>query len=129
MDYSKLSEEELLAEIKKIDDWEKLPLPISWYKKYNLPAPKPVAVPQYVKEMPWLKSQYNHTTTWEVRTEPAPGGVRPIVETDLPTAELTDSKINTLINEIVSDNQQQMQREREGSTGSKTTSSPPVLGH
>jgi hypothetical protein len=132
MDYSKLSEEELLAEIKKIDDWEKLPLPISWYKKYNLPAPKPVAVPQYVKEMPWLKSQYNQTTNWEVRTEPAPGGVRPIVETDLPTVELTDSKfepINTLINEIVSDNQQQMQREREGSTEHNTTNSQPVLGH
>jgi hypothetical protein len=121
MDYSKLSEEELLAEIKKIEDWEKLPLPISWYKKFNLPAPKPIAVPQYVKEMQWMKSQYNPTTTWEVRTEPAPGGVRAVVDTEKVTADYVDSKFQPFINEIVSDSQQSMQREREDSTEGNTT--------
>jgi len=124
MDYSKLSEEELLAEIKKIEDWERLPLPISWYKKYNIPAPKPVSTPQYLKDMQWIKSQFNPNSIWDIKTEPAPGGVRPVIDTNLPTVELTDSKytpINNLINEIVSDNQQQTQREREGSTECNTT--------
>jgi hypothetical protein len=132
MDYNKMSDEELLAEIMKLDDWKKLPLPISWYKKFNLPAPSAVNVPQYIKEMSWLKSQYNPNTTWEVKTEPAPGGVRPILETNQPTVELTDSKyepIHNLISEIVSDNQQSMQREREDSTADSTTNNQPVLGH
>jgi hypothetical protein len=124
MDYSKLSEEELLAEIRKIEDWDKLPLPISWYKKYSIPAPKSISMPQYVKDMQWIKSQYNPNSTWEVRTEPAPGGVRPILDTNLPTAEITDSKFkpfNNLIDQIVSDNQQSMQREREDSKECNTT--------
>lgn len=124
MDYSKLSEEELLAEIKKIEDWERLPLPISWYKKYNIPAPKPVSTPQYLKDMQWIKSQFNPNSTWVIKTEPAPGGVRPIIDTEKTVADLTDSKFkpfNNLINEIVADNQQQTQREREGSTECNTT--------
>jgi len=132
MDYSKLSEEELLAEIMKLDDWKKLPLPISWYKKFNLPAPSAVNVPQYIKEMSWLKSQYNPNTTWEVKTEAAPGGVRPVLETNQPTVELTDSKyepIHNLISEIVSDSQQSMQREREDSTECNKPNTQPVLGH
>jgi hypothetical protein len=120
-DYSKMSEEQLLAELKKLDDFDKYPLPVSWYKKYNIPAPKTVAVPQYVKEATWLKCAYNPNTKWEIRTEPAPGGVRPVLDTDLPTVELTDSKYEPFINQIVSDSQQQTQREREGSTECNTT--------
>jgi hypothetical protein len=122
MDYSKLSEEELLAEIMKIEDWERLPLPIAWYKKYNITAPKPVNISQYTKEMQWLKCQYNPTTKWEVRTEPAPGGLRPVLDTSQPTVELNNKQANALIDQIVSDNQQSMQREREDSTAKNTTS-------
>ena len=116
----------------KIEDWEKLPLPVNWYKKYGIPAPKPVALPQYVKEMQWLKCQYNPKTTWEVKKEPAPGGVRPVLNTDQPTVELADSKfqpVNELINQIVSDSQQSMPLEREDSTADSTTNNQPVLGH
>lgn len=122
MDYSNLSEEQLLAEIMKIPDWERLPLPIAWYKKYNITAPKPVNISQYTREMQWMKCQYNPTTKWEVRTEPAPGGARPVLDTNQPTVELNNPQVNSLINEIVADSQQQTQREREGSTECNTTS-------
>jgi hypothetical protein len=128
-DYANMSEEQLLQELRKLDDFEKYPLPISWYKKFNLPAPKTVSVPQYVKEASWIKCAYNPSTKWEVRTEPAPGGVRPVLETDLPTVELTDSKYQPFISEIVSESQQETQREREDSTANNNSSSQPVLGH
>jgi hypothetical protein len=120
-DYKNMSEEQLFAILKTLEDFDKYPLPVSWYKKFNLPAPKTVALPQYVKEGHWMKCAYDPKTTWEVRTEPAPGGVRPVLNTDLPTVELTDSKYQPFINEIVSDSQQQTQREREGSTECNTT--------
>ena len=128
-DYKNMSEEQLLAELRKLDDFEKYPLPISWYKKFNLPAPKTVSMPQYIKESTWLKCAYNPNTKWEVRTEPAPGGARPVLNTDQPTVELTETKFQPFIDQIVADSQQQTQREREDSTECNTTNSQHVLGH
>jgi len=123
MDYSKLSDDELLAELRKLPDFDKLPLPVNWYKKYNIPfSDKVVSPKQYIQENYWLKCAYNPTTTWELRTDPAPGGVRPIINTEEVKADLTDSKYQEFISQIVSDNQQEMQREREDSTAGNTTS-------
>ena len=117
-------EHNLYLQMKESPEWEVLPKPARWYKKYNIPAPKPVSTPQYLKDMQWIKSQFNPNSTWVIKTEPAPGGVRPIIDTEKTVADLTDSKFkpfNNLINEIVADNQQQTQREREGSTECNTT--------
>jgi len=122
MDYNKLSDDELLQELRKLPDFDKLPLPISWYQKYNIPfSDKVVSPKQYIQDNYWLKCQYNPTTTWEVRTEPAPGGVRPVLEIEEPKAELIESKYQDFINRIVSDNQQETLRPREDSTECSTT--------
>ena len=126
MDYSKMTDDELLAELKKIDDFDKYPLPISWYKKYNIPfSDKIVSTRQYIQDSHWLKCRYNSTTKWEVRDEPAPGGVRPVIEVPEVTAELTDSKYVDFINQIVSDNQQEKPQTLEDSKECNTTSNPP----
>lgn len=130
MDYSKLSDDELLQELMKLPDFEKLPLPISWYKKYNIPFSDKVVSPrQYIQENYWLKCQYNPTSKWEVRTEPAPGGVRPVLEVQEVKADLIDSKyqdfterVAPLISQIVSDNQQETQKSLEDSKECNTTS-------
>ena len=122
MDYSKMSDDELFQELRKLPDFDKLPLPINWYKKYNIPfSDKVVSTKQYIQESHWLKCAYNPTTTWEVRTEPAPGGARPVLEVQEVKAELTDSKYEEFISQIVSDNQQETLRPREDSTECSTT--------
>ena len=45
-DLPELSEAELVAELRKLDDFECYPIPRSWYKKYDIPLP----VPETVKE-------------------------------------------------------------------------------
>lgn len=130
MDYNNLSDDELFQELRKLPDFDKLPLPISWYKKYNIPFSDKIVNPkQYIQEGYWLKCQYNPTTTWEIRTVPAPGGVRDIVNTEEVKADLVDSKyqdfterVAPLISQIVSDNQQETQKALEDSTTGNTTS-------
>lgn len=46
MDLPELTEEELVREMMKLDDFECYPLPKSWYKKYNIPVAVPETVPE-----------------------------------------------------------------------------------
>jgi hypothetical protein len=83
----------LYEQLKSLPDFNKLPLPDSWYKKFNIPRPEAVSFQSYAMERRWLAHKYDSDLTYEVRTEPAPGGVRPILEApEIPVTIETSSE-------------------------------------
>jgi hypothetical protein len=74
------SDEELYAELKDLPYFKNLPLPNHWYKKFNLPAPRPVSFQTFAMERRWLEHKFDEGVEYEVKSEPVEGGVRPIVE-------------------------------------------------
>ena len=74
--YNGWSEEQLVAELKQSKDFHLLPIPYSWYKKYDIPFPEPANMKTYLKENHWLKCRYEPGKEVIVKNEPAPGGVR-----------------------------------------------------
>ena len=77
-DYSKLTEEELLEELKKSADFDKMVFPNSWYSKYDLPEKKCLNMKEYLKESPWMKTAH-HWYIGKQEIEAKPGGLRPIL--------------------------------------------------
>lgn len=73
-------EEALYNELKELPDFDRLPLPEHWYKKFNIPRPEAVTLQDFALSRAWLKHKYDSNITYEIREEPAPGGVRPIIE-------------------------------------------------
>ena len=74
------SDEELYAELKDLPYFKNLALPNHWYKKFNLPAPRPVSFQTFAMQRRWLEHKYDEGVVYEVRSEPVEGGVRPIIE-------------------------------------------------
>lgn len=88
-------EEALYNELKDLPDFDKFPLPDHWYKKFNIPRPQPVSLQEFALSRAWLEHKYDSNITYEIRNEPVPGGVRPIIEpepipVEVVTKELTD---------------------------------------
>ena len=50
------TDEELFAELKKLENWQDYPLPENWYEKFNIPKPEAVDTATYIKENKWMKS-------------------------------------------------------------------------
>jgi len=92
------TDEELYEGIKDLPYFKHLPLPKHWYKKFNIPVPQPVSFQTYAMERRWLEHKFDEDVIYEIRNEPVPGGVRPILEPEpIPTE---------VISESVSENQQ-----------------------
>jgi hypothetical protein len=77
------SDEELYEELKNLPDFKHLPLPNHWYQKFNIPAPRPVSFQTFAMERRWLKHKFDDNVQYEVRNEPVPGGVRPVLEEEV----------------------------------------------
>lgn len=77
-DYSKMTEEELLAELKKSKDFEKMVFPNSWYSKYDLPLKECRNMKEFIQESTWLKSSQNYYIE-KVDIPAKPGGNRPVL--------------------------------------------------
>jgi hypothetical protein len=50
------TDEELLAELKKLENWQDYALPEYWYDKFNIPKPEAVDMTTYIKENKWMKA-------------------------------------------------------------------------
>jgi hypothetical protein len=87
-------EDELYNALKDLPDFDRLPLPESWYKKYNLRRPEPVDFKTFAMERRWLAHKYDSDLTFEIRKEPAPGGVRPILESEPIPVEIIQKPID-----------------------------------
>lgn len=85
-DYSKMTEEELLEELKKSPDFEKFVYPSSWYEKYKLPLKECMNMKEYLRESPWKKSSGNFYVGKIQDISAKPGGNRPVLEVEQPPA-------------------------------------------
>lgn len=78
IDYSKLSEEELIAELRKSSEFDKMVFPDSWYSKYDLPMKTCMNTKEFIRESPWMKRN-NHWYIEKVELPAKPGGNRPVL--------------------------------------------------
>lgn len=66
--YSMLSDTELLEELRKLPDFDKYPLPSSWYKKFNLKPIEAVDIKSYINGGGFLKAiAGGHYDSYEVK--------------------------------------------------------------
>ena len=86
------TDEELYEGIKDLPYFKNLPLPKHWYKKFNIPVPQPISFQTYAMERRWMEHKFDEGITYEVRNEPAPGGVRPLLEPEeIPMEVISES--------------------------------------
>jgi hypothetical protein len=78
--YSAMTEEELLAELRATPDFEKFVYPSHWYEKHDLPLKECMNMKEFLKEASWMKSS-SHSYTGKIEViEAKPGGNRPVLE-------------------------------------------------
>ena len=76
-----LTDEEIYALLKDLPDFDRLPLPKYFYEKFNIPPPKILSL----REALSLQTQVANAPGLLVKTEmrePAPGGIRPLIEVE-----------------------------------------------
>lgn len=80
-DCKKLSDEELIEILKNSSDFEKLPFPTQYYKKFpDLPEATCMNTKEYIKESPWMKKhEHFYLPSKPILIEAKPGGNRPIL--------------------------------------------------
>lgn len=77
-----MTDEELFAMMKNHPEFECLPKPASWYKKFNL---QPVAArnfKEFIDEKAWERAREMSVDQVEIRKDPVPGGVRPVLPSE-----------------------------------------------
>jgi hypothetical protein len=106
-----LTDEQIYEQLKDLPDFDRLPLPKYFYEKFNIPPPKILTPMEAVK----LAFQVANTPGPFVKTEyrePAPGGVRPLIEvepvkvevlTDVPIDEALERYESTSSSQVYSD--------------------------
>ena len=77
-----LTDEELFEMMKDHPEFECLPKPASWFKKFKL---QPVAArnfKEFIDDRAWEKTREMIVNEKEIRKDPAPGGVRPVLPSE-----------------------------------------------
>jgi hypothetical protein len=78
--YATMSDEELLAQLKKTKEFEQLVFPTSWHKKFpDLPKADCADPKEYIKTSPWMKKHHVYYEGKIVDLPPQPGGNRPVL--------------------------------------------------
>ena len=111
-------ERELVEALKASGEIEHLPLPKNWYKKHNIPFPKPMNFKEFANSGYWFNRHYDPHVEREVRTEPVPGGVRPVLEIEPVKAET--------ITRTLLENQPETHETTACSTESSDSAPPPL---
>lgn len=91
-----LTDEEIYNQLKDLPDFDRLPLPKYFYEKFNIPPPKILSMMEALK----LQTQTANAPGPLVKTEtrePAPGGVRPLIEVEPVKVEV---KPNTTLEDV-----------------------------
>ena len=74
-----LTDEEIYNQLKDLPDFDRFPLPKYFYEKFNIPPPKILSLSEALKLQTYTANAPGALVKTEYR-EPAPGGVRPILE-------------------------------------------------
>ena len=81
------AERALIEELRTTGELERFPLPKEWYKKYNIPLPRPMNFKEFANSGYWYKAHFDPNVAREIKAEPATGGVRPVLEIEPVVAE------------------------------------------
>lgn len=76
-----LTDEQIYHMLKDLPDFDRLPLPKYFYEKFNIPPPKILSLREALALATQTANMPGALVKTEVR-EPAPGGVRPILEVE-----------------------------------------------
>lgn len=76
-----LTDEEIYNQLKDLPDFDRLPLPKYFYEKFQIPPPKILTPMEAVSLMFHTANAPGALVKTEIR-EPAPGGVRPLLEVE-----------------------------------------------
>lgn len=74
-----LTDEQIYEQLKNLPDFDRLPLPKYWYEKFNIPPPKILTPMEALQLQMQTMNAPGPLVKTEIR-EPAPGGVRPLIE-------------------------------------------------
>ena len=77
-----LTDEELFEMMKNHPEFENLPKPASWFKKFNLEPIKARNFKEFIDDKAWEKAREMIVDEREIRKEPVPGGVRPVLPSE-----------------------------------------------
>lgn len=88
------TDEEIFNELKKLPDFDRLPLPKSWYELFKIPPPKIPTIKEALKAHYETQLDYlNSPTSPEVEIRPpADGGVRPLLDAEVPEMKILHGK-------------------------------------
>ena len=64
------TDEELFAEMKKLENWQDYAYPEFWYEKFNIPKPDSVDMTTYLKENKWMKAWVGGGKSIKIIKEP-----------------------------------------------------------
>ena len=88
-----LTDEELFEMMKAHPEFECLPKPASWFKKFNLQPVSSRNFKEFIDDRAWEKAREMPVDQKEIRKEPAPGGVRPVFPSEVIPMEIISRPI------------------------------------
>ena len=77
-----LTDDELFEMMKNHPEFEFLPKPAKWFKKYNLQPVSARNFKEFIDDRAWEKAREMPVDEREIRKEPAPGGIRPVLPSE-----------------------------------------------
>jgi hypothetical protein len=88
MSQESLTDEQLFEMMKSDPEFEYLPKPATWFKKFNLPPIKARNFKEYLEDDAYNIARNKIVTDKTIYTEPQPGGVRPVPEPEVIPMEI-----------------------------------------
>lgn len=83
-----MTDEQLFEMMKSHPDFENLPKPASWFKKFNLPPVKARNFKEYLEDDAYMEARGKIVTEKAIYNEPQPGGVRPVPDPEVIPMEI-----------------------------------------
>lgn len=88
-----LTDDELFAMMKESPEFDFLPKPATWYKKYGLEPVKPRNFKEYLDDDAYFESRAKYVSEKVIFKGPQPGGVRPVPPPEVIPVEITQRPV------------------------------------
>jgi len=87
------TDEQLYAELRDLPDFDRLPLPDHWYSKFGIERPSAINMKEYLADKSLFVRIFDPNVERVYINEPAPGGIRPILEVKQPDVEIVSKSL------------------------------------
>jgi len=95
MSQESLTDEQLFEMMKSHPEFENLPKPASWFKKFNLPPVKARNFKEYLEDDAYMVAKNKEVTEKAIYNEPQPGGVRFVPEPEVIPMEIISRPLDS----------------------------------